>query len=164
MFAKSSFLTALGVEVFASGQRRWPDQVKAQAVAETLEPGATVSGIAARYEIMPSQLTAWRRLAKEGKLVLPAVEVNEAVFAPLVVCDEITAASEAEPPSAGTPIRIARGTVIIELAKDAPVARVAEIVHALEGINMDAPPRRGRSQRPGRRACHAPVRSQQPPE
>ena len=132
MFAKSSFLTALGVEVFASGQRRWPDHVKAQAVAETLEPGATVSGVAAGYEIMPSQLTAWRRLAKEGKLVLPAVEVNEAVFAPLVVCDEITAASEAEPPSAGTPIRIVRGTVIIELAKDAPAARIAEIVHALE--------------------------------
>lgn len=132
MFAKSSFLTALGVEVFASGQRRWPDHVKAQAVAETLEPGATVSGIAARYEIMPSQLRAWRRLAKEGKLVLPAVEVNEAVFAPLVVCDEITAASEAGPPSAGTPIRIVRGTVIIELAKDAPAARIAEIVHALE--------------------------------
>ncbi|NDW33797.1 transposase [Yangia sp. PrR007] len=101
-------------------------------MAETLEPGATVSGVAARYEIMPSQLTAWRRLAKEGKLVLPAVEVNEAVFAPLVVCDEITAASEAEPPSAETPIRIVRDTVIIELAKDAPAARIAEIVHALE--------------------------------
>ena len=69
MFAKSSFLTALGVEVFASGQRRWPDHVKTQAVSETLEPGATVSGVAARYEIMPSQLTACRRLAKEGKLV-----------------------------------------------------------------------------------------------
>lgn len=121
MFAKSSFLTALGVEVFASGQRRWPDHVKAQAVAETLEPGATVSGVAARYEIMPSQLTAWRRLAKEGKLVLPAVEVNEAVFAPLVVCDEITAASEAEPPSAGTPIRIVRGR---SLRQDRPDRRL----------------------------------------
>ncbi|MBK5934492.1 transposase [Rhodovulum imhoffii] len=132
MFAKSSFLTALGVEVFASGQRRWPDHVKAQAVAETLEPGATVSGVAARYEIMPSQLTAWRRLAKEGKLVLPAVEVNEAVFAPLVVCEETTVASEPEPPCAGTPIRIVRGSIVIELALDAPAARIAEIVHALE--------------------------------
>jgi transposase len=131
MFAKSSFLTALGVEVFASGQRRWPDHVKAQAVAETLEPGATVSGVAARYEIMPSQLTAWRRLAKEGKLVLPAVEVNAPVFAPLVVREEAAAASEPERPCAGTPIRIVRGSVVIELAQDAPAARIAEIAHAL---------------------------------
>ncbi len=132
MFAKSSFLTALGVEVFASGQRRWPDHVKAQAVAETLEPGATVSGVAARYEIMPSQLTAWRRLAKEGKLVLPAVEIDEPVFAPLVVRDEPTAASEPERPCAEAPIRIVRGAVVIELVQDAPAARIAEIVHALE--------------------------------
>ncbi|MEB3421667.1 transposase [Salipiger marinus] len=75
MFAKNSFLTALGVEVFDSGQRRWPEHVKAQAVAETLEP---VSGVTARYEIMPSQLTSCRRLAKEGKLVLPAVEIDDA--------------------------------------------------------------------------------------
>ena len=132
MFAKSSFLTALGVEVFASGQRRWPDHVKAQAVAETLEPGATVAGVAARYEIMPSQLTAWRRLAKDGKLLLPAVEVNEPVFAPLVVRDEAMATSAPEPPCAGTPIRMVRGSVVIELAQDTPAARIAEIVHALE--------------------------------
>lgn len=132
MFAKSSFLTALGVEVFASGQRRWPDHVKAQAVSETLEPGATVSGVAARYEIMPSQLTAWRRLAKEGKLVLPAVEIDEPVFAPLVVRDETTAASEPERPRAEAPVRIVRGSIIIELGQDVPAARIAEIIHALE--------------------------------
>ena len=132
MFAKSSFLTALGVEVFASGQRRWPDHVKAQAVAETLEPGATVAGVAARYEIMPSQLTAWRRLAKDGKLVLPAVDINEPVFAPLVVRDETTAAPEPQWPRAEAPVRVVRGSIIIELAPDTPAARIAEIVHALE--------------------------------
>lgn len=132
MLAKSSFLTALGVEVFASGQKRWQDHVKAQALAETLEPGATVSGVAARYEIMPNQLTAWRRLAKEGKLVLPALEVNEPAFAPLVVQEETTAASELERPCAEAPIRIARGLIVIEFAHDAPAARIAEIVHALE--------------------------------
>tara|TARA_R110000868_G_scaffold399591_1_gene673461 strand:- start:11536 stop:11946 length:411 start_codon:yes stop_codon:yes gene_type:complete len=132
MFAKSSFLTALGVEVFASGQRRWPDHVKAQAVAETLEPGATVSGVAARYEIMPSQLTAWRRLAKDAKLVLPAVEIDDPVFAPLVVRDETTTAPEPERHRAEAPVRVVRGSVIIELAQDAPAARIAEIVHALE--------------------------------
>lgn len=109
MFAKNSFLTALGVEFFDSGQRRWPEHAKAQAVTEALEPGVTVSGVAGRYEIMPSQLTAWRRLAKEGKLVLPAVEIDEPVFAPLVIRDEIAAASELELPCAEAPISILRG-------------------------------------------------------
>lgn len=102
---------------------RWP---------RLLNPGATTSGVAACYEIMPSQLTAWRRLAKEGKLVLPAVKVNGPDFAPLVVRDEIKAAPEAEPPQADAPIRITRGAVVIELANDAPAARIADIAHALE--------------------------------
>ena len=81
---------------------------------------------------MPSQLTAWRRLAKQGKLVLPAVEVDEPVFVPLVVRDETIDASEPEMPCTGVPIRIVRGAVVIELAQDAPAARITEIVHALE--------------------------------
>jgi hypothetical protein len=39
----------LGVEIYASGHRRWSDEVKAQAVAETLRPGANVNGLAARH-------------------------------------------------------------------------------------------------------------------
>lgn len=87
MCAINSFLKSLGVEIYASGHRRWPDAVKAQAVADTLEPGATVNGVAARYGVLQNQLSAWRRLTKQGKLVLPAAELDEPVFAPLVVCD-----------------------------------------------------------------------------
>ncbi|WP_441328127.1 transposase [Leisingera sp. NJS204] len=69
MCATNSLLKSLGVEIYSSGYRRWPDAVKAQAVSETLEPGATVNGVAARYGVLPNQLSAWRALAKQGKLV-----------------------------------------------------------------------------------------------
>ncbi|SET27072.1 transposase [Paracoccus homiensis] len=70
MCAKNSFLTPPGVEIYASGHRGWPTQVKALMVAHTLEPVATVNAVADRYGVQPHQLSAWRRLAKQGKLVL----------------------------------------------------------------------------------------------
>ncbi|MDK1390150.1 transposase, partial [Sinorhizobium sp. 8-89] len=45
-------------------RRRWSDEFKAQAVAEALEPGASVSAIAHWIGIHPSQLFAWRRDAR----------------------------------------------------------------------------------------------------
>ncbi|WP_280984926.1 MULTISPECIES: transposase [unclassified Bradyrhizobium] len=43
---------------------RWSDEFKAQVVTEALEPGASVSAIARRIGIHPSQLFAWRRDAR----------------------------------------------------------------------------------------------------
>jgi len=42
-------------------RRRWSDALTAQVVAEALEPGTSVSAIAHRVGIHPSQLFAWRR-------------------------------------------------------------------------------------------------------
>ncbi|WP_374765251.1 IS66-like element accessory protein TnpA [Yunchengibacter salinarum] len=133
MCATNAFLRSLGVEVYASGQRRWPDEVKAQIVAETLQPGATVKAVAARFGIRPNQVSAWRRMAKDGGLALPADEGDEgeAVFAPLMFCDAAEPAPEAEGGAAGYDVRITVGDVAIHLAADTPAGRIAELVRAL---------------------------------
>jgi len=134
MCAMSAFLKSLGVEVYASGQRRWPDEVKAQVVAETLRPGATVNGVAARFDVQPNQLSAWRRLAKDGALVLPAPDVEEGgpVFAPLVLRDaEGPASPDAGNDPAGSDLLITVCDVVLHLAAGTPAIRIAEIVRAL---------------------------------
>ncbi|MES1150172.1 MAG: transposase [Bradyrhizobium guangdongense] len=50
-------------------------------VAESFEPGARVTVVAKRYEVRPQQVHAWRRDAREGRLVLP---MDTQVFAPIV--------------------------------------------------------------------------------
>jgi len=129
MCAQTAFLTSLGVDVFASGHRRWPPDVKARIVAETLEHGASVGSVARRYGLQPNQLSAWRRLAKTSKLVLPTLRGDpaEPIFAPLVVRDEAAPVA----PSAAAPIRLLSGGIVVELAFDTLAVRIAEIAHAL---------------------------------
>ncbi|MFG6531585.1 transposase [Sulfitobacter sp. 1A15142] len=130
MCATNSFLRSLGAEIYASGHRRWSDTAKAQAVADTLEVGATVNAVAERYGILPNQLSAWRRQAKQGKLLLPAPEADEPLFAPLVV-----SAGPEEPEALTVPneaIRLIFREIVIELPLQTSASRIAEIAHALE--------------------------------
>lgn len=138
METTNAFLTGLGVRVSQTGGRRWPDEVKARIVAETLEPGATVNGVARRYGLLPNHLSAWRRLAKDGKLVLSAPE-PDADFAPLVVFD---VEPQPDPDAVSCPapeakqksvIEMIAGAVTLRLDVETPAARIAEIVRALGG-------------------------------
>jgi transposase len=133
MDAQTAFLRSLGVEIFESGHRRWPEAVKAQAVAETLEPGATVNAVAGRYGVKPNQLSAWRCLAKQGKLVLPAAgtATEPTTFASLVLCDPEPLQGPEPASQPGGKMRLIFGDVAIDLAADTPAARIAELVHAL---------------------------------
>ena len=47
-------------------RRRWPEASKRQLVAETLEPGASVSVVARRHDVNANQLFKWRREHQEG--------------------------------------------------------------------------------------------------
>ncbi|NTI23610.1 transposase [Rhizobium rhizogenes] len=55
-------------------RRQWSDEFKAQAVAETMQPGASVSAVARRIGVDPSQLFTWRRNARLRAAALPAHE------------------------------------------------------------------------------------------
>jgi transposase len=78
-------------------------------------------------------LSGWRRLAKDGALVLPAEggDDQEAVFAPLVVRDAKAPAPDADNWLAGGGIRIAVSDVVLHLDADTSAGRIAEIVRAL---------------------------------
>ena len=74
-------------------RRRWTDEEKAWIVAESLDPASTVSAVARRYGLHPSQLFVWRQ-----RLAAPAArEAPE--FMPVVVAEDAPAPAETAPSS-----------------------------------------------------------------
>ncbi len=55
-------------------RRRWTAAEKLALVAETYEPGMSVSLVARRHGIAPNQLFTWRRLANQGALTATRAE------------------------------------------------------------------------------------------
>lgn len=113
----------------SDGKRRWPCELKARIVAETLIEGATVNGVAKQYELKPSCLSDWRRMAREGKLVLPNLDGMH--FVPL----QIEEPKQLEPVPAPTInsgiLDLIKGDVTIRLDAATPAVRIAEIAQAL---------------------------------
>ena len=106
-----------------TGRRSWSDKEKARIVLESFQPGVRVCDVARRNGMAPQHLSSWRRLAKEGKLVL--VGDDEPAFAALMVEDEPPAA-----PGPQSSIEIEAGGVTIRLPGDTPSRRIAEIASA----------------------------------
>jgi transposase len=125
------FLKRLGVEFSANGHRRWPDDLKARIVAETLVAGASVNDVARKYDLRANHLSSWRRLAKDGDLVLPA-PTTEADFASLVVFDVEPPQPVQESEQVTSAIEIMAGSVTVRLDGAMPARRIADIVRALE--------------------------------
>src|ERR1700724_2979417 len=74
------------LEVIETGaRRRWTPEEKQRIVAESFGAPRIVSATARRHGLSNSQLFTWRRLAREGKLV---VEDDAAAFVPAVVAPE----------------------------------------------------------------------------
>ena len=114
-----------------SGRRSWSDDVKAQIVRESFEPGARVSEVARRHRISPQQLTLWRRAAREGRLSTfsgAEAKAEDAAFVPLAITAE-----------QGETASVTRERIVIEvngitvsLPAETAASRIAEIVLALD--------------------------------
>ena len=128
------------------GNRRWPDAVKARIVAESFQPGARVVDVARRHDLVPHQLSDWRRQAREGLLRLPAQILPEAgrsdapepAFVPLSILPEpmdppVFAAAEAAQDRIGVMTIEVGSDLRLRIPGDVAVERAAALVRALRG-------------------------------
>jgi transposase len=92
------------------GRRRWPDELKARIVLESFAPDTVVTQVAQHYGCRPQQIHDWRRLARTGRLALPAPIDDEPApaFVPIVV--------EAEAPRPALPAASASFDLEVEIA------------------------------------------------
>ena len=103
-------------------------ELKARIVAETLIEGETVKVVAKRYELIPSTVSDWRRMARQCKLVLPNLDGID--FVPVQM--EETAAPLAVRPFAlqSSTLDVIKGDVAVRLDAAAPAGHIAEIAAA----------------------------------
>ncbi|WP_424977606.1 transposase [Leisingera sp. S232] len=126
MGATSEFLAMVARR--ADGKRDWPPELKARIVAETLIEGETVKQVAERYELVPSMVSDWRRMVRQGKLVLPNLEgmdfVPVEIEAPVPVAQPLVTTSSSM-------IDVIKGDVTVRLDAATPATRIAEIVQTM---------------------------------
>jgi transposase-like protein len=75
-------------------RRRWGLDEKLRIVAETHETGANVRAVAARHDVYPSLLHAWRRQVRQGRLAAP----GPTQFVPVRVAETAPMAAGLPPP------------------------------------------------------------------
>ena len=121
-------------------RRRWSVTEKLRIVAETQEPGARISGVAARHGVCESLVFTWRRQVREGALAVPemAAFVPVRMFEPM---EPVTASMPPLPSQGLAPTRPSSGLIEIELGNgrqvrvgsDVNLAALRRVLTALRG-------------------------------
>jgi len=129
---KDGFVGRFDVLEEAGRRRDWPDEVKARIVLESLAPGVRVVDVARHHRLLPSQLTTWRRHARQGCLALP-VDGDGLAEVPSFVPLGIEGPNGASAALTGEPegIEIVVDGIAIRLPSTTSAARLVEIVSGL---------------------------------
>lgn len=122
-------LEVLPVDGWGRRNRKWPDELNARIVAETLVPGSTVNAVARRHGVTANHLSSWLTLARSGRLVLPAPE-DPVEFASLVV-GAVDNAPRGKADAVDRP-KIVMGAVVIRLEAGALAEGIVSVVRGLE--------------------------------
>ena len=112
-------------EIISTVERRrsWSAEQKLRIMSEALEPGTTVTAVAERNGVCRSQLYAWLRQAREGRL--PGISLSPpagAAFVPIGIDPLLPSAltearPAASPPSlASCPAPSSRRTSVVEIS------------------------------------------------
>jgi transposase len=105
-------------------RRRWSLAEKARIVAESLDPATTVSAVAGRYGLHPSQLFVWRQ-----QLAAPTAHEAPA-FVPVVVAEDGAAA----PAAMAGRMEIALGPAVIRVGADVDAAALRRVLEVVRGL------------------------------
>jgi len=92
---KSRDFQRLEVITGVGRRRKWPDDFKAQVVAESLEPGVVISEVARHHGLRPQQLFTWRNQMRSARAETGAVSAQ---FAAVVAEPAPVSQGPSEPP------------------------------------------------------------------
>ena len=112
-----------------TGRRRWPDDVKARIVAESLMPGARVCDVADKYGLIARHLSQWRGVARKGKLILPGDDGP--AFVPLMLESVAVPEPDVAMVECGL-VRIEIGGAVLHVPSDCSPDRAAALAAALK--------------------------------
>src|ERR1700733_6044220 len=69
-------------------RRQWPEALKRRIVAETLEPGSSVSIVARRHDVNTNQVFTWRRELLPKKPPVIAAAIADSTMVPVEIAPE----------------------------------------------------------------------------
>ena len=128
-------------EVFTGAGRRrdWPDEVRASIVAESYSGRETVSAVARRHALSPSQLFTWRRELRKQMEERGVPLQAGPVFVPAVVeaaadVEPVPAARRSNKPrrSKVSAVELEIDGVAVKINRGADTGMIAAVIEALK--------------------------------